>query len=398
MIAEIKKIVILGDLTRPLNSKLNQGLNGLQQWVYELFNWQLRKTTGLPVSFLVWEKDGFFDAHIFYQLMNKKLATVNDWFEIYDEENITEEAISYVEKFIKDAIVISFEISPVLSRILNKLNIPYIDIIHHPYRFLDDLILGFRTNRKQVFENLIPYRLDDSLCHMQANIHKAAMTWKQNMSIVKNSALFAGQTNIDRSLYYNGQVLTLQNDFREKFQALGDTYNKVYYKPHPYNKDLAKIIQYLKKLSFVEILEDNIYQTLSNPNIMGVYSITSSVVYEAPFFDKKAEFFHKPWLNLAKPNDMYAEDKYVSVFNSYFNPKFWADILEKLIETDTTIDLSIPHKANRLRITMNQFWGYSFLDTDICLDNSESYKKTRNITRWVEKKIKYIYFWKKKRF
>jgi hypothetical protein len=398
MIEKIKKIVILGDLTRPLNSNLNQGLNGLQQWIYELFNWQLHKITGLPVNFLVWERGGDFDAHVFYQLMNKKLEGFNDWFDMYDEENITEDAIAYVNEFIKDAFVIGFEISPVLSRILNKLNVPYIDIIHHPYRFLDDLILGFRTNRKEVFKHLITYRLDDGLCYMQANVHKAAMIWKQNRSIEKKSALFAGQTNLDRSLYHNGKVLILQNDFREKFEALRDTYNKVYYKPHPYNKDLSKILQYLKTLSFVEILDDNIYQTLSNPNIAGVYSITSSVVYEAPFFEKKSEFFHKSWLNLAKQNDTYAEDKYVAVYDSYFNPKFWADILGELIETDKTIDLQLPKKTSRLRIAMNQFWGYSFLDTDICLDNSEPYKKMRNITRWVERKTRLIHFWRKKMF
>jgi len=395
---EIKKIVILGDLTRPLNSKLTQGLNGLQEWIYELFNWQLQKATGLPVSFLIWEKDGIFDAHIFYQLMNKKLIGFNDWFDIYDEDNITEDAISYVEKFIRDAIVISFEIPPILSRILNKLNIPYIDIIHHPYRFLDDLILGFRTNRKDIFTNLMEYRVDDSVFYIQANIHKASMIWKRNNNIQPNSALFAGQTNFDRSLYHNGKVLNLQNDFKEKFEDICKSYHKVYYKPHPYNKDLSLIYQYLKPLSSVEILEDNIYQTLSNPSITGVYSITSSVVYEAPFFNKKATFFHKPWLLFAKKHDTYAEDKYISVMDSYFNPKFWADVLDPVIETDKTVDIQLPKKSNRLRITLNQFWGYSFLDTDIFLEHSDSYKKTRNITRWVEKKAKFIYFWKNKKF
>ena len=46
---------------------------------------------------------------------------------------------------------------------------------------------------------------------------------------------------------------------------------------------------------------------------------------------------------------------------------FWSEVLSDVVQTNVVKPLPLPHKTNRLRNTLQNYWGYKFLDSDILL-------------------------------
>ncbi len=105
--------------------------------------------------------------------------------------------------------------------------------------------------------------------------------------------------------------------------------------------------------------------------IQAVYSISSSTVLEAKYWGKQSEYFFQNPFDLAEEGDgTYSDRRYLPVFTGYLNPAFWADILGETVDVVTGIDVTVPDKPNRLRASLQNFWGYGALDIDILLKHA----------------------------
>lgn len=359
----INKIIITGDMLRPSISGegSNQKIN--IDWLYNLLKNPLNLATELPVEILNWEeREGSFNSKLFYKL-NGLDSMPEDWITLYKTNKFSNASLGYLSTFLDNALVVGFELPDIFMNMFDKLNIPYIDIIIHPIRYLDDIFFGIRTNRKEYFERLKKFQLNTNRYTIQAGIHSATISRMPKLNIEKNSVLFTGQVEIDKSLLRNGDILSIL-DFKEEFKNLSSKYNKIYYKKHPYAQGTKEIDDFLDSLDNVEYIEGNFYQLLGQENLKSVYSISSSTVLEAFYFGKRSQFLYQSPFLFSKDNDNTFDSKfYIPIYNKYLEIDFWSYILG-YSNNKEFIDL-IPYKSNRLRNSIQNYWGYNFLDSEI---------------------------------
>ena len=239
---------------------------------------------------------------------------------------------------------------------LKDLN-PTLNLSIHPIRFADDIFLNFETNDDALKQKLKKYEVNYDIFYHHADIIKASYlkTAKKNM-IKKNSLLLIGQTEQDTVVFDGKKYLSLV-DFISHIKEISKNYDTVYFKPHPYAKNNKQILNNLKtQIPNISITYENIYHLLSNENIKEVVALNSSVLYEAKYFRKKVTFLYNSYFDFTS-ND-------IGIYNSYFTSKFWSDILEI---QDTNI--SLPLSQNRLRKSLNNFWGYAEINDEIILKN-----------------------------
>lgn len=236
----------------------------------------------------------------------------------------------------------------------------------HPIRFTDDIFFNIETNDEKIREKLKKYEVNYDMFYYYADLVKATYLKNVKKEIYKeNSLLIIGQTEKDKVVFDGNKYLSLL-DFTNDLKIKSKKYDNLYFKPHPYAKNNKYIFKELKKsIGNLQITHDNIYHLLSSENIKGVVGLNSSVLYEAKYFQKDVEFLYKPYFDIG--------GKDIGIYGNYFNSSFWADILE--IEN---VDISLPFIPNRLRKSINDFWGYTEISDEIIL---------RDI---IKSKIKYI--------
>ncbi|MCR5665901.1 MAG: glycosyltransferase [Eubacterium sp.] len=362
---KVKKILIAGDLLRP---RVENGVtyNFHEKRIdkyYDFFKFQLTQATTAEVDKINTNNTDFLPCKM-YQLCGIDYLGDEEWLKIYDLKDVPSEAIEYYGNYIKDALVIYIEMPLIFKKIHNQLDIPYIDLTVHPIRFLDDHLLGVATNVKTIFDKMKKYQVDEKLFYLHANSIRAQVDQYQ-LPIEPNSALIAGQTNVDKALYCDGRCLSIQ-DYESKILEMGEVYDVVYYKAHPFNRNLSKIYDFLKQFPFVKICPSdwNTYKMLSNPNLKKVYAITSGVLYEAPYFEKNIEFLYKPCFKFDYSKQVeYDEDNYLSIGNEIMNPIFWKDVLSDDVEINVECtQVRYENVPNRIRAAFNDYWSFTEFD------------------------------------
>jgi len=360
----MKKIVITGDLLRLTPDPKHSDQNVNIAWLYNLLKHQLNTATNLDVELLHTASKRSFDPREFYKKNNLN-PTHSNWIKIYNATP-SKESLEYLKNYFEDALVVGFELPSVLLKAFDMLSIPYIDVIIHPVRYLDDLLLAFRTSSSEIYTKLKTYQIDEEYYTIHANIHKATMAKMKKPSLKANSMLFAGQVEVDKSLI-NGEELMSLKSYEDKVKELSEKYNHIYVKMHPYAKDNDKIKSIFNKYHNVSYTDQNIYYLLAQDQIEALYSISSSTVMEAKYFGKKGEYFYKNPFYIDHSNTEPNTKEYISIWDHFFMTSFWSEVLSDVVQTNVVKPLPLPHKTNRLRNTLQNYWGYKFLDSDILL-------------------------------
>ena len=369
----IEKIIITGDMLRP-----SVDGNGNDQkinitWLYYLLKFSLSQSTSINIEVLNWEnKQEAFDSKKFYALNNHQ-SMPKDWIELYHYDDFSNASLEYMEKCFDNALVIGFELPEIFMKIFDKLNITYIDLIIHPIRYLDDILFGMRTNNKKIFHKLKQYQFHSQTFSIYAGIHHATVSrMPKKVHLEKGSALFTGQVEIDKSLIKDGKVLSIL-DYKKEFSNIAKRYKKVYFKKHPYAKGNNEVEAFLQTFKNIEFIDENFYYLLGQEEIEAVYSISSSTVLEAKFWGKESDYLHKNPFNLLHDDDCnFNSTAYIPVYEKFLLPSFWSDILSDVIETNSIPHIELPVKPNRLRNSLQNYWGYNFLDIDILLKHSDT--------------------------
>lgn len=327
----MEKIVITGDLTRPNSQEPNI------RFLYELLRPQLK-----------WiDKKAEIVLHNKFDHKNQL-----DWidFEYTDHQQVhpTLEAFS---KFY--TLFITFEASDRLKNDFRKRNVLFIDIIAHPIRFTRDITIGFQSSFCKLDSKWI---ITNEQIEIEASLVKAGCSYLPGIECKENSMLLLGQTPFDRSIIWKNKFLTFL-DFEREIKELASKHNQILYKHHPY--DIPQVSDRIFDSSYgisgkeplIVPKEINTYRLLCEPNISTVCSISSSVLYEAPFFGKKT-------VQLASKN---LWSNYVPIkFETLITPMFWFHVLSQITESSLPPEIQVPSEASLMRKLIRSSWSFDF--------------------------------------
>lgn len=363
----MKKIHITGDLIRVNPQGVPNQVSNIQ-WLYNLVSWQIRNVAAdSQLSCLLPQVAGNgFDAGDFFARCTMENCE-ESWIQLYDRAEIPETALEYFSETFSGSLVIGYELPDLFINLFKQLEITYLDFAIHPLRYLDDIFLGVRTNCPDMFSRLVPRAMPVELYSVYAGLCKATICrMPDRPKLRSNSCLFVGQTEVDRSLIKNGQLLKLA-EFADRIRALGEEFAIVYYKPHPYARNKRALFDLFPDRQ-IELIDENIYRLLCCPEIEQIYTISSSVCLEARYFEKNAKAFFPD--NLSRFDFTRGNpdpDSYVPLWDDFLYPLFWADILQPHFPTSCAVDFQLPRKTSRLRTALGCYWGYNSLDTGILL-------------------------------
>ena len=141
----LKKIIVSGDITRiyELGGQMYaNGANTNIHRLYHLFRHQLEKASGLPVEVFPQKITDSIFTDLYSALGIQAPLSCNSWHAAYHAIP-SEKSLAMIAQIYANSFVIGYELSPFMKKAFASLSIPYIDIIMHPVRFYNDLILGF---------------------------------------------------------------------------------------------------------------------------------------------------------------------------------------------------------------------------------------------------------------
>lgn len=351
---EVERVVFVADLFRrgifsppppPGKAKIDA--------IHRLLGWQLEEATGLPVGVVA-----EIDTERFYGL-NDIERSASGWATLCRVTTFEPPALEMLRELFEGSLVVGFELPESLVGAFSALEIPYVDLVMHPVRYLDDIFLAARSGCPQVYERLLEYRLDEGHFRMHAGLFRCRAALTNTQRLEEGSLLFFGQTPVDRSLIGRGRVVAL-SDFKERFERLCGEHPRVYFKRHPMAKDDANELAYLESIANVERIEENSYALLARDEIEKVCAISSGTLVEARYFGKTVESLLEPIYAFAgEGSDLgYDARKFVSVLGHYFEPRFWSRILSPLVRTQPCAELVSAERPNRLRDAFNLYWAY----------------------------------------
>jgi hypothetical protein len=359
-----KQIKFTGDIFR-VSYHQRPTQDGNIKWLYHALKNPLQLATSLPVTTELFSKQDISLVSSGYRMIDENIS-MDAWPKLFYHQDFSEEFLQQVWLNFRNSIVIAFELPELLKSALDNLNIPFIDIIIHPIRFLDDLVFGIRSNNREISQLLHNYLIPEESILIQAGIVMASMNRLKRLDISGKVALFAGQTSDDKVLINDGKFHKVSN-FLDKFSEISDSYDTLIIKSHPYSLDPFEAISISRLFNNCITVTDNFYYLMSHENIEAVYSISSSTSIEARYLGKEGHHLAKYSFRFT---DNFNEGEFqlgsfFTVDDVIFSADFWRKILAPLVSTTSMTKVKIPKKANRIRTSLRSFWGFNFVDTDI---------------------------------
>ena len=361
------RIVVTGDIFR--SNEIGNGSQDINiNWLHAALKPCLNLATSLPIEKELFSQQDASLTKCGYQMLDEEISLYS-WAKLFKTQHFDREFLMSVWHSFRNSIVVAFELPENLRFALDILNIPFVDIIIHPVRFLDDIIFGIRSNNREISQRLCQYVISDESILIQAGIVLASVSRLGRINIPGRAALFAGQTTDDKVLIDNGSFYKV-GDFLEQLSEVANTYDTLVIKAHPYSSDPFEATSISRLFENCIVVDNNFYFLMSHENIESVYSISSSTSIEAKYLGKQGyHLANYPFRFTEEFND--AEFKLGSFFtvdDAIFSADFWRNILDPILPTSALTGVRIPKKPNRIRTSLRSFWGFNFVDTDIICD------------------------------
>jgi len=364
------------------------------KWLYDFIKRPLKTAVNYsPEKFSTGLNNSLkFDREKFFSLSGIECNIFSKQF-YFHQNQINEKSVSYLKsQFVKDYFLIGYELSEQTRSILNQAKIKYIDIWLHPIRYMDDVLFGLKSNDPEVDSKLHSFNIPSETYYMYADrlkVQNYRGHRRSKANVKKDSALFIGQTLFDKAIFCNGKMLTL-NDFKHEFEEITKKYSHVYYSRHPFVKEGdEEVLDYISRFRNVSINNDPAYHLLASDEIKYVFSISSSVVHEARYFDKDTNFLYKPVIEIGdKLNE------YHSVMHEIFYSHFWEQVLTDKKTNEGKIEYF--SGKDKTRDALSFYWGYRNIDKTESLKQTVSSlwdksKKSENTSKTIIKKSDSIF-------
>ncbi|MCL2567547.1 MAG: hypothetical protein FWE18_05610 [Alphaproteobacteria bacterium] len=334
----IKKIVIFTDCMKYYADKLDFHINKAKVF-YNLFNFQLKKATGLPVEthFEAIDMNKFMLLNGLEDLLHLEKDSLFAYF--YNNINIKAE--EYLIESLKDCLIIGYHLPKLILNILIRNNIPYVDTFETSYRFMQDTYVGCRTNIKDAKDYLLSKSLSVNTMYVYANYLKAFYRNSLNYRLDNNSCLLIGQTSRDTVLIKKDSTFVSLLEYKDQIIAMSKKYKTLYYKMHPAESLPRNIREFLQSIPNAVEENRNFYELMAQDGIEEVFGLNSGAISEAKFFGKKRTFlfekFHEYYQDEGDINNPHT----FIILNSnshIFKINFWADLLSSLVSVNKVED------------------------------------------------------------
>lgn len=299
---------------------------------------------------------GEFDQKLFLESINQTFNNQNR-FEIIKTSTLNKKSLNLLKNYLYGFdLIIAYELSIESRQIFDKYEIKYIDLWLSPIRFYDDLLFNWFSNDKCIQEKLEKYQFQNEKLFVKSQTisDQFEYFYPSNINLEDNSLLLLGQLFEDRSVIKDNKFLTLL-DFKTKIIELSNSYARIYLQKHPFmsEEDFKKYKEGFQNISNLEYLENlNTYALLSKNAIKKVVAISSSVLFEASYFNKEIEYLYKSVIN----------EQSIMIYKEYFKTQFWIDILS----LNQSLDIELLNYDNYFRYKINAFWAYGDLMDDKC--------------------------------
>lgn len=289
--------------------------------------------------------------------------------DLYHQE-IPAEAGDYLMRHVPEhTLIFAMELPPWLRKLCEAHEIPFLDVRCSPLRFGRDLYVAIYTNDQTLFERIRAFTVPSDECRLEASL-LATSTRCHQRSLQRTgrfefqmgrSLVFIGQMGSDAALIAPDGTILRASMFAEQLRALEDN-RRVWYKPHPYagafgDEENAVLAEIFGRPP--EVCTQNIYQLLSSKEDIQLVALTSGVIQEAAYFDKKAHYLHPPALRIAADGAPHTEGCYLQIrFEDFISPIFWHSVLSP--ERQPPQVSRLPRvQANQFREGLGLWWDYS---------------------------------------
>ncbi len=392
MSAKVNKVIVCGNILRYINGQAFD-----TPLLYPIFKYLLGAYSNVEITKFHGNISKNF-VKSFYSALGIEKQLPKSWIDIYNMNN-NDNSLKVISDYFSGSLVIAFELHPILQKGFDILNIPYVKLMNHPIRYMDDIFFGITSSSIDTFHKLRKYEISDQYYYKYAMLLKAESGVKEFLGKVKipeNSAVFFAQTNVDCSLLNGNKIVNLF-DYKEKFLEICNSYSNVYYKIHPFDKN-REVIKFVNSIPNVKILypnDINVYDILSNDNVKKCFSISSGSLYEAKYFGKSVEYFLKQpfdFVNDFQDGEVFDyKNTYIPIYKTFWKISFWCDVLSEYLPCDKEfVDIDVDF-SNKLRRIFGLTWGYVDCDSvfvkdylnEILINNSFSYKIRKFVSGFI---------------
>jgi hypothetical protein len=358
-----QRIIITSDLLRVTGEKASRkGFATNTNFFAAMLTPQISAATHLPVTVLEWDDTSPFDGKAVYDAFGLDANAAN-WARIFAAD-ATDALCALFLPHVENSLVVGFEMAPLLQKILNRLDIPFVDIRWHPLRFLDDIFFGFSSNRSEVSAAIAPYALSGQEVDFHVGLHKATAIRRSafNKKGPSYETLIVGQTPFDASLIDDGRIVTLL-DHEDKIAELAKL-GSIAFRPHPFSPHPSPPLAAFLEHHSIPRVDSNIdmYALLCDESLQRVVGLSSGTLDEAAYFGLPVtRFIPERFRYLPHVADAFQTDNevlvYTGVYHAFLSADFWADILQSTLERTWPNGNPIPFKPDRLRHVNGSYWG-----------------------------------------
>jgi SAM-dependent methyltransferase len=283
----IERIVIAGDVFRTTDGDPNQ--LGNVRWLRGEVARLLYELTGL------WPEigyrrnapdDGRAVIAEWYRLMGHA-PSLEAWAATY---GLTDPPAGLIEAMRPDyerALVVGFELSPLMRSVLGAIGVPWVDIGVSPIRFLEDLALGMRFAWPVDLGHaglLSPEYVQSAVARLRARYAEDGSS-----ADLDGACVFLAQTRYDRTLIRDGAFFPDSEAIARVAETLDG--RRLVLKPHPLAPD-NPLLGALQQRFGARTTGANVYAILATAVDVRFLSISSSAAIEARHFGHGIEVFH----------------------------------------------------------------------------------------------------------
>jgi hypothetical protein len=338
----IERIVISGDIFRTYDGEPNQLSN--VRWLRGEVSRVLYELTGLwpDVGFRRNAADGGRALIAGCYRLLGHTPSIHAWAATFGETAPPGALIEELRPDYERALVVGFELSPLMRSVLDGIGAPWVDVGVGRIRFLDDLALSFRFSwpAAPVHPGLVSrHHLQEAVAHLRARHRDDAAA-----ADLAGACVFLAQTQNDRTLIKDGAFFPDGEAVERVAQALDG--RPLVLKPHPLAPN-NPILAALERRFAARMTAAGIYAILAAARDVRFVTISSSAAIEAREFGHEALMFHPA---------AHADPGAILSLWAHRCASFWRATLAPVLRLKPEIECEEPPTPDRLRCMLGA-WG-----------------------------------------
>lgn len=270
-----------------------------------------------------------------------------------------------------DALVLSCECPPWLSRACLERGVDFIDMRLSPLRFGRDFYICLRCSNAEMTERVRDFAVSEEEIRLEASMLAANVRMhlreledhgRYHFEDMGGGVLFVGQTPFDASLLGDAGRSLRCSDYADRLRDMCQG-RRLLYKGHPlapeFSKEERAQLERITGQAAAPCLL-NAYQILSAHDDVELAGISSGLLQEAQWFGKTAHLLFRPFVPLASPAATAAPDAYQQVhFQTFLSPAFWHCAITPERPAPRLVSTLTPLAHHHGRETFNQYWDYA---------------------------------------